>query len=281
LDATDLPTPSTRAEGIRPGIPLHEQISSWLREAIRTGTLPPDSQLPSEHDLCARFEVSRVTVRRALQTLEADGLIFRRQGLGSFVCDHRVTQGLVRLTDFAQDLERAGMEASSRVLHQGFEPCPNRVAEFLALEEGAPVYRLDRLRLGNGDPLALDRTWIPPYYAQLLDGEDLAGETLYRVLEWKYGIPVLSGRYRITAALADPDTAEILTVAPGEALLLIERTTRTVGEKPLYYQRRLYRSDRIAYELELARDPRRPEGWGEASEGMPLRDFEPVFHPAR
>jgi len=277
MDSIDSPSPPPRAEGIRPGIPLHEQISSWLREAIQSGSLPPEAQLPSEHELCQRFEVSRVTVRRALQTLEADGLIFRRQGLGSFVCDRRMTQGLVRLTDFAQDLARAGMEASSRVLHQGFEPCPAPVAEFLALEPEAPVYRLDRLRLGNGEPLALDRTWIPPYYAQLLDGEDLAGETLYRVLEWKYGIPVLSGRYRITATQADSEMSQALCVAPGEALLLIERTTRTLGNKALYYQRRFYRSDRIAYELELARDPRRPEGWSEVSEGMPLRDFEPVF----
>jgi GntR family transcriptional regulator len=65
------------------------------------------------------------------------------------------------------------------------------------------VLRLDRLRLGDGEPLALDRTWIPPYYAQLVEGHDLAQETLYRVLEREFGIPALSGRYRITAAAAD------------------------------------------------------------------------------
>jgi GntR family transcriptional regulator len=265
---------------LRPGIPLHEQISSWLRDRIGTGALPPEAQIPSEHELCQRFGVSRVTVRRALQTLEADGLIFRRQGLGSFVCDRRVAQGLVRLTDFAQDMARAGFRASSRVLHRESEPCPTPIAERLAVPAGAPVLRLDRLRLADDDPVALDRTWLPPYYAQLLEGHDLSSETLYGVLEREYGIPALSGRYRISAAPADPETARRLGVPPGEALLVIERTTRTAGDKPMYFQRRYYRSDRVAYELELARDPGSREDGG-APEGMPLRDFEAVFSVPR
>ncbi len=266
---------------LRPGVPLHEQISSRLRQEIASGALPPEAQLPSEHELCQAYGVSRVTVRRALQTLEADGLIFRRQGLGSFVCDQRVAQGLVRLTDFAQDMARAGLRASSRVLLQENEPCPPAVAERLGVEVGATVLRLDRLRLADDEPIALDRTWIPPFYAQLLEGHDLAQETLYRLLEREFGIPALSGRYRITAGSADSGIAPFLDVPPGEALLIIERTTRTVGDRAVYFQRRFYRSDRMAYELELARDA------GEARDdqdaeggGMPLRDFEAVFHPA-
>jgi len=262
-------------QALRPGIPLHEQISSWLRDEIEAGRFLPDTQLPSEHELCQRFDVSRVTVRRALQTLEADGLIYRRQGLGSFVCDRRMAQGLVRLTDFAQDLARAGLEATSRVLQRVQEPCPPPVAERLGIEAGASVLRLDRLRLGDGEPLALDRTWLAPFHAQLLEGHDLATETIYAVLEREYGIPILSGRYRITASAADAEVAQALGVAEGEPLLVIERTSRTVGERPVYFQRRFYRSDRMAYELELAREP------GSSSDGgaMPLREFEAVFRP--
>lgn len=261
----------------RPGVPLHEQISSWLREEIRTGALPPDAQLPSENELCRRFDVSRVTVRRALQTLEADGLIYRRQGLGSFVSDRRVPQGLVRLTDFAQDMARVGLGASSRILHRANESCTPAIAERLALEAGATVLRLDRLRLADGDPVALDRTWMAPYYAQLLEGHDLSQETLYKVLEQEHGIPALSGRYRITAASADPDTACRLGVTPGDALLVIERTTRTLGDRPIYFQHRLYRSDRVAYEVELAREPDPSEREPDAAAGLPLREFEAVY----
>jgi GntR family transcriptional regulator len=266
------------AANLRSGIPLHEQISGWLRGEIEAGRLPPDSQLPSEHDLCDRFGVSRVTVRRALQTLDADGLIYRRPGLGSFVCDKRLAQGLVRLTDFAQDVGRAGVRATSRVLRMDREPCPAPVALLLGLEAGSVVVRLDRLRLGDGEPLALDQTWLPPYYAQLLDGKDLTRETLYGVLEREFGIPALSGRYRITAALADEGTADPLGVDAGDPLLVIERTTRTVGGKPIYFQRRFYRSDRMAYELELARDPGGGTG-RQPPEGMPIREFEAVVFP--
>jgi GntR family transcriptional regulator len=270
----------TEPAALRSGLPLHEQISTWLRERIVSGTLEPHEQLPSEHELCKRFDVSRVTVRRALQTLESDGLIYRRQGLGSFVKDRRVSHGLVRLTDFAQDLARAGLEASSRVLHQGAEPCPPDVATRLEVEPGSPVLRLDRLRLGDGEPVALDRTWLPPFYAQFLEEIDLTNDTIYGILEREFGIPILSGRYRITAAGAEDDVASLLEVGVGQALLIIERTSRSAAARPVYFQRRYYRSDRIAYELELAREPGDPVvGEVTVDEGMPLREFEAVFYP--
>lgn len=259
----------------RPGMPLHEQISSWIRDRVLTGELAPDEQLPSENELCRQFDVSRVTVRRALQTLEAEGFIFRRHGIGSFVSDRRVHQGLVRLTDFAQDMERAGIAPSSSVLVRCTEPCPAPVAEHLDVEPGVGVLRLDRLRLGDGKPVALDRTWMPPHYAHLLEGHDLTEETIYRILETEYGIPVLSGRYRVSATGAPSDVARALEVRSGEALLVIERTSRTGSARPVYFQRRFYRADRVAYELELARDS--PLAGPGASVGLPLREFEPVF----
>ncbi len=90
------------------GRPRHEQISDWLREQIEQDTYEVDEKLPSEKQLGDRFDVSRVTVRRALQTLENEDYIYRQQGLGSFVKERRAAQGLVRLTDFAQDMAQAG-----------------------------------------------------------------------------------------------------------------------------------------------------------------------------
>jgi len=255
------------------GRPRHEQISDWLREKIEEGGYEVDEKLPSEKQLGARFDVSRVTVRRALQTLENEDYIYRRQGLGSFVKERRAAQGLVRLTDFAQDMAQAGLTASSEVRHRAPETPPSLVAVQLQTDN-QKVMRLDRLRLGDGRPVAYDRTWLPMFYAQLLEGHDLERETIYHILETEYDIPVLRGQYRITAANADAAVAEALGVAEGEALLLIERLSLTEGDKRVYFQRRYYRSDRVAYELELARDPERRSA---AEHGMPLREFEPVF----
>ncbi len=256
------------------GRPRHEQISDWLREQIEEGMYSVDDKLPSEKELGDKFDVSRVTVRRALQTLESENYIYRRQGLGSFVKEQRAAQGLVRLTDFAQDMAQAGLEASSTVEHHAPESPPPDVALPLNTEDQQKVMRLDRLRLGDGRPVAFDRTWLPMFYAQLLEGHDLEQETIYSILETEYDIPVLRGRYRITATSAEATIAEPLEVAEGEALLLIERLSLTEGEKRLYFQRRYYRSDRVAYELELKRSP---DTRAPSEQGMPLRDFEPVF----
>lgn len=259
---------------LQSGRPRHEQLSEWLRAQITSGAYSVDEQLPSESELGALFEVSRITVRRAVATLENEGLIYRRQGLGSFVSAPKVPQGLVRLTDFTQDMERAGLEPSSRVLHRAQEKAPPAAAAALGIDEGSVVVRLDRLRLGNDRPVALDRTWLPPFYAQLLEGYDLSRDTIYRVLESDYEIPVLRGRYRIEAVLADADTAEALGVAAGEPLLLIERTSLSTGDRAIYFQRRYYRADRVSFELELERGA----GAADHTDGMPLRDFEPVFN---
>jgi GntR family transcriptional regulator len=261
---------------LQSGRPRHEQLSDWLRERITSSHYATHDQLPSEHDLGELAGVSRITVRRALATLENEGLIYRRQGLGSFVAPPKLPQGLVRLTDFAQDMERAGLEPSSRVLHHAPEAAPPAAAAALGIEAGTTVVRLDRLRLGDGEPVAVDRTWLPPFYAQLLEGHDLTRETIYGVLETEHGVPVLRGQYRIEATLASAAEAAPLGVAEAAPLLLIERTSLTVNERAVYYQRRYYRADRVAFDLELVRE--QEAGYTSSRPGgMPLREFEPVF----
>lgn len=265
----------TDAPELQPGRPRHQQLSDWLRDRLTGGDYAPDDQLPSENELGELFGVSRITVRRALGTLENEGLIYRRQGLGSFAAPPAVPQGLVRLTDFAQDMERAGISPASRVLHQAPEEAPPAAAAALGLEPGAKVLRLDRLRIGDDRPVALDRTWLPLFYAQFLDGHDLTRETIYRVLERDYQIPVVRARYRIQATLAAAAEAGPLGVGKGAALLLLERVSYTSADKPIYFQRRYYRADRVAFDLELVRGE--PGSGGDSTQGMPLREFESVF----
>jgi len=100
---------------LKEGVPRHIQITRWIEQQIRDCNYKPDEKLPSENDLAQRFDVSRVTIRRALQSLESNGLIYRCQGLGSFVSDTRTPHNLVRLTDFNEDMNRAGLKASSVV----------------------------------------------------------------------------------------------------------------------------------------------------------------------
>lgn len=262
---------------LKAGKPRHEQISDWIRERIDNGAYPPDYQLLSENQLGEQFSVSRITVRRALQTLESEGLIYRRQGLGAFVSDQRVPQGMVRLTDFVEDMTRAGLQASSKLVSFHQESCPESVALELGLEPGKVVCRLNRLRLGNGEPIAFDCTWLPVFYGQLLDGFDFTNDTIYRIMEEEHNIPILRGRYRLDAVNAEAMLASQLKVGIGRALFLVERVSMTTSDKPVYFQRRYYRTDRVKYELELARDASARRS---SERGMPLREFAPVFRNA-
>ncbi len=259
---------------LKENTPRHRQISDWIRSKIEEGEFEIDEKIPSENTFCRKFGVSRITVRKALQTLENEQLIYRRQGLGSFVKDNRSHQTLGRLTDFMEDMSRAGMEASSEVIQFKTSPVPDRIAGILKIDEGSMVIRLDRLRLGDGQPMAFDITWLPMFYGQLIDGYDLTDETIYGILEREFDIPVEKGYYRIEAENASPYIAEKLNTREGRALLLLNRLSYTVGEKPIYYQQRYYRTDRIVYELSLEREPGSEQSGGY----LPLRDFTPVFY---
>jgi len=258
---------------LKQGVPRHEQISNWIRKQIETGAYEIDEKLPSENEFADRFEVSRVTVRRALQTIESEGRIYRRQGLGSFVKDNRPRQSMVRLTDFVEDMKRAGMEASSSVIQFKPVPAPKHIAPILKIESGDTLVRLDRLRLGDDQPIAFDCTWLPMFYGQLIENLDLETDTIYRILEQEYDIPVEKGCYRIKAKNADEYLAKHLNVSKGQALLLIDRLSLTIGEKPIYYQQRYYRTDRIVYELMLERE----QDSKTKSSNMPLKEFLPIF----
>lgn len=254
--------------------PRHEQISNWLREQIMSETYTVGDRLPSEHDLRKKFDVSRVTIRHALKTLQSEGLIERRQGLGSFVANFQLQQPFVCLTDFSEDMQREGIQAASQVISNSLVRAEPKISEKLDIKSNAKVVRLERVRLGNDLPVAYDITWLPLFYGQLLQDHDLNQDTIYRILEDEYEIPIRRGEYRITAANAGADMASHLNIEPHSATLQINRITYTTGEKKVYYQTRYYRPDRICYQLQLERADEACERF---AQGMPLKEFAPLF----
>ena len=258
---------------LKEGVPRHAQISQWLMDEIEKGVFKPEEKLPSENQLAQKFDVSRVTIRRALQSLESDSVIYRCQGLGSFVSDERTPHSLVRLTDFNEDMGKAGQDASSKVIEFSAVDSPKWLCDLLNIDEGNKVMRIDRLRLGNNEPVAFDITWLPILYGQLLDEKALQETTIYKQLEDNYEIPIIRGCYRMSAELADKELAAHLDVPEKSALFLIDRISYTIGDKPVYYQKRYYRNDKVMYEMTLERDQNGAPG----SQKMPLKEFVPVF----
>lgn len=249
-------------------IPLYRRIYHDLRAKIEAGEYRPGDRLPSESALSRSYNVSRITSRQALDLLCTEGLLIRRQGMGSFVATSRVNQPLFRLTDFVEDMAQAGLHAESRVLRFETEPVLPALALVLGLAPDSTVFRLDRLRLANGSPIALDWTWLPPQFGKLLAGEDLAATTIYRILESEYGIPIVSGEYTIEACSAHEDQARRLDIGVGDPLLLFGRTSFTSDGKAVYHQKRFYRADRVRYRLTLTRT---------APGASAIESFEPIF----
>lgn len=260
---------------LKEGIPLHKQISDWLKKEIKSGKLASDEKLPSENELSKKFDVSRVTVRRALQTLENDQLIYRCQGLGSFVTDQRTHQSFPILNDFTEELEGSGLEASSKLI--SFEQVEiskrNDLLSYLGIENKKIAVQLERVRLGNGEPIAYDITWMPVFYGQLIDGYNLDKTTIFKILEDEFDIPMQRGCYRMEASVAGENIAKYLNIEPQTPLLLMNRISYTIGEKPVYYQKRYYRNDKIVFELMAER--RSADDL--KNDGRPFKEMIPVF----
>lgn len=249
----------------------HAQISQHIRDAIEQNAYSTGEKLPSEKELSVQFDVSRITVRRALQTLEHENLIQRKQGRGSFVCDPKAGQPALELTDFTEDMARAGRKASSKVLAKELVLAPQKVNFALGLEKETKVLELTRLRLADEQPIAIDKTYLPVFYAQLIDGENLERETIYEILENKYDITIQRGCIKIKAVPLEAEWAEPLDTIEGAPTLQVERVSYTIQEKPVYYQIRFNRSDKIQYEIMAERQ----SGIGRSH--LPLKEFSPVY----
>lgn len=260
---------------LKEGTPLHKQISDWLKQEIESGALTSDEKLPSENELSNKFDVSRVTVRRALQTLENEQLIYRCQGLGSFVTDQRTHQSFSILNDFSEELEGSGMEASSQLIT--FEQVDisdqKDLLSYLGIENKKIAVKLERVRLGDGEPIAYDITWMPIFYGQLIEGYDLEQATIFQILEGEFDIPIQKGCYRMEAAVANKELGKHLHVEPQTPLLLMNRISYTIGEKPVYYQQRYYRNDKMVFELIAERKASDNDN----SDELPFKEMMPVF----
>ncbi|MEX0685385.1 MAG: GntR family transcriptional regulator [Balneolales bacterium] len=252
--------------------PRHEQITFWLRDRIRSGHFAIDDKLPSESELARQFKVSRVTVRRALQTLEGEHMIYRSQGLGSFVKGRKTAPDPLNMNDFMEEMRMNGLDATSIVLESIIDPAPKDVASRLNLEVGTKVFRLVRLRLANGNPIALDYTWLPAFYGQLVVDDDLKKRTIFSILEKEYNIEITSGCYYLQAENATDYLSTHLGVPKGSALFRMDRISFTLGDKPVYYQQRYYRNDRMMYRMKVERN----KVSGENGK-MPLSEFSAEF----
>ncbi len=203
-------------------------------------------KLPKEKDLAAELGVSRMTLRQALGSLEARGVVERipgRQG-GTFIRQPRIECDITGLAGFTEQLRRGQVRASARVVSSDVVPAPRNVAAALELAAGAEVYEVVRVRSALRQPLALERSYLPVELFPALLSKRLSG-SLYTRMRRDYGLAPQTATEFLEPFIATAEVAELLGVDEGSALLLIERTARTTSGQPVEYARDLFRPDKI------------------------------------
>lgn len=243
--------PKTPAGAVVDGpIPKHQQLRAILLAELDT-RLAPGDPVPSERELAARYHVSRATVRETIGQLVSEGHLRRVPGKGTFVAEPRV-ESVLHLASFTADMTRRGLVAGTRVLAVAEVPADRRLADALAVDPGAPLIRVERLRSADGIPMAHERSHYPAARVPDLTEADLTG-SIYALLEQRYQLGPLRGEQVVSARGADPVLATLLGIHTGAPLLVFDRVTASGAGVPVEHALSAYRGDR--YQLRMALDP--------------------------
>lgn len=224
-------------------LPLYLQIQDQLYEQIRRGELTPGSQVPSEQELAAHYEVSRMTARKALDGLIARGLLYRQQGKGTFVSEDLMSYGLSTMLSFSRTLQARGYHVVTRVLRQEVVPAPSLVINRLNLRPDSEVILLRRLRIVEAKPVAVHTTYMDyRVYAPILHA-DLNNASLLETIERVCGIRVAYSRDSVRAALVSPEDMPLLELPAGSPILEVEGVAYSENGQPTRFSRAVYRGD--------------------------------------
>lgn len=239
-----------------PQVPLYLKIREVLRSRILDGTYLTHVRLPSESEVMAEFGVSRITVRQALRDLHNENLIFSVQGKGSFVAKPKAVQDLVRLEGFSEAMAPKGYKTFSRLLSVKEIRAPKQVTAMLALERGASVIEIRRVRHLNQQPLSLDVSYFSMDIGMRLIREDLGTRDIFGILENDFGLELESADCQIDAILADQSLATDLSTEVGSPILRVERLTFAKGRKPIDFEFLHIRGDAYKYRIWIERNHR-------------------------
>lgn len=234
-------------------LPLYYQIKELLKAKIESGEFQPHERLPSENELEQLFRVSRMTARRALSELENEGYVYREQGRGTFVAEPKLRQSLLRLTGFTEDMLARGLKPGARVLEVQVLR-EKTVTEKMGIPSDEELVKVQRIRLANDEPMALETSYVRRVLCPGLEEEDLNDRSLYKTLNERYGIQLGKAHQTLEAKLADEFESQVLGIPVGRPVLHIERLTFLEDETtPVEYVRSTYRADRYRFYVELTR----------------------------
>ncbi len=232
-------------------LPLYFQLKAVLERKVEAGEWKHGAPIPSERELCDQFSISRITVRQALAELVHEGKLTRVQGKGTYVSQPRITQQLSMLTGFSQEMRARGQRAGARVLRLGRVPAPAAAIKAFGLGRGEQVIELARLRMADGEALAIETAYLHPQRCTVLLTQDLQDKSLYAVLGVLCGIVPARATQRMQAAECPADAARLLGLRRGAPVLDIQRITFDQRGDAFEVVASIYRGDKYVFHAEL------------------------------
>jgi GntR family transcriptional regulator len=234
-------------------VPAYAQIGEAIKNLLKPGVIPAGTPLPPERVLCEHLGVSRMTLRQACEALEREGLIESHRGRGTFVSPRRMQKKQQEMRSFTEEIKSRGQTPSSRLLlfRSVKQSAPD--VDFFALPETELLYEVERVRLADDNPIAVERIHIPQYLCPNLDRFNLASNSIYRILEDNYGLRLAHCTEQISAASPSRSQRQLLQAPPNGVVLVVNRRTYSDKETPVELATTTYRGDLYTAEVHSVR----------------------------
>ena len=205
--------------------PFYYQLAKEIENKIDSGELKKGEKITSERELCVKYNVSRITVRNAINELEKKGKLEKIQGKGTFVLGKNIVQNLGNVYSFSKEMEKQGKITSTKLLVQKLIKVDFKLADQLGVHEGSEVVYLERLRIADDLPIMLEKTYFDYKKYPFMLTLDLKTKSLYKTLETEFGITINKAVERFKACLLSTEECNALNCHKGQYGLLVKRTS--------------------------------------------------------
>lgn len=232
----------------------YKQIKEELKKKMVSGVLRPGDRIPSEAQLCKQYEVSRITVSRAIHDLVESGHLSRIQGKGTFVKDPVIQEGILKLTGFAERMKAKGLSLETQMIEKGIVPMPPIMVQHFGFRTGAQAILLKRLRIVDGRPFCLSVSYLVPEIFYWVLAEDMATVSLYELLEKKYDTPLGEAAQTVQIGYLSAEDAGRLNQKKTAPFLKLSLFASLADGRGAQYEETYYVGDRYVYETHLNRE---------------------------
>lgn len=230
------------------GSPVYIQIHNQIKKDIEAGVWAVGDRIPSERELALEFNVSRMTLRQAVQTLVEEGILERQVGAGTFVARKKVQEKMTGVTSFTELMKEQGKKPSSRTVSYLVTTPSLSEMERLKLKDDEKVLRMERIRYADEVPICFEVATLP--YSLVKDYErNQITTSLYRTLE-ESGRKISHAQQSVSAQVASERIAEYLNIKRGSAILRLRQITELGDGTPFEYVRTQYAGDKFEFYLE-------------------------------